>query len=111
MAPLLTPSDVAARFGCSVRTVNRMAQTRVLPALKRGRHWRFSLDAVAAYEAANTTVSTAPAPIRSAAPQPVPTALPEGGRVLGERWWESRQNNAASPAAARGRATTKRGSR
>jgi len=109
MAGLLTASDLAARWGCSPSTVNRMARNRVLPALKRGRDWRFSPEAVAAYETRHTTsvaaeqtpdgggYRAAPTPMRPAAnldgeyalivPGPVPwraeivEAAPAAGRA------------------------------
>lgn len=54
----MTAQQVADRWGCSVRTVNRMAQSRQVSALKRGRHWRFPTDAVDAYERAHTAAPT-----------------------------------------------------
>lgn len=115
MAELMTAESLAARWGCSPRTVNRMAQTRVLPALKRGRHWRFSLDAVQAYERSNTT-STEAAPAQRSGdgsgyrPSNARPAVALGGEyaeiVTGPVPWRSTVIDAASPAAARGRATT-----
>lgn len=115
MSPLMTASEVAAHLRCSTRTVNRMAQTRQLPALKRGKHWRFSPDAIAAYEAANTTEQAmAPRKIGYREPAVAVIVSPsyQPGEMDGElppRWWESEQNVAASPAAGRGRTSdTKR---
>jgi len=38
---LLNSRDVAAILDCSPDTVNELARKSVLPAFKKGRHWRF----------------------------------------------------------------------
>lgn len=106
----LTPEQLAGRWGVSVRHAERMAQTRQIAALRVGRLWRFSLTAVEAYEAARSNrPADPPSPeARNQEPiRPVFGVLEETGAPLPlpERWWET--DDAASPAAGRGRSTGK----
>lgn len=61
MATFLTAQQVAERWGCSERTVQRLAQTGELPAMRLGSSWRVCLAALEAYEAlhANTPAPAA----------------------------------------------------
>lgn len=108
MATFLTPRQVAERWACSTRTVERLCHSGELPAMRLGLHrWRIGLAAVEAYELAHTSGTTESAPsieARKAEPiRPVFGALEETGRPLGERWWED--DDAASSAVGRGRST------
>lgn len=46
-AALIGSAAVAGVLGCSVRTVQRLAESGVLPAVRAGWGWRFDPEAVA----------------------------------------------------------------
>ena len=58
MAGMLTPADVAKQWACSPEHVQRLCARGELAALRLGRHWRISEQAVAAYEARHTATPT-----------------------------------------------------
>jgi excisionase family DNA binding protein len=49
MPEFLTAAEVAAELRRDVAWVNRQAQSRVIPAKKVGRYWRFTRDGVDEY--------------------------------------------------------------
>jgi excisionase family DNA binding protein len=108
MAGLMTTRAVAEHLAISERHVQELAQSGELQAVKLGRLWRFRPAAVEAFEQRHTTSAEPERQVPVVAAAPALTAMPDGGRVLGERWWENRQNDAASQAAQRGGPTTNR---
>jgi excisionase family DNA binding protein len=116
MALFLTPREVAARWGCSARHVQELAQAGRLQAMRLGRRgWRIPVAAVEAYEAGHTTAcesaQAAPTTAPASAPE-VRSELPSVGRLaLPDRWWENPTLSAVSSAAGRGRSTGKRTAR
>lgn len=108
MALYLTARQVADRWGCSMRQVQRLCTSGELRAMRLGSDWRITTAAVEAYEAAHANGSEPSASIEAREPEPIRTvfgALEEGGMPLAlpERWWEG--DSLASPAAGRGRST------
>ena len=104
MSALLTAQDVAARWSCSPSHVRRLARSGRLAGMRLGTDWRFSLAAVEAYEAGNTSGPAVAAPIEPARPVVV-SGLPEGYVPVFPELWGG---TAASPAARRGVSATTR---
>lgn len=111
MALYLTARQVAERWGCSTRQVQRLCHSGALRAMRLGlESWRIRLADVETYELAKANrPAEGPSSARPDEPiRPVFGAVGEGARrPLGERWWERETNDAASSAAGRGRATGK----
>lgn len=81
MASYLTPRQVAERWSCSDRKVQRLAQTGELPAMRLGSEWRISLAALEAYEVlhANTPADSGFSPSNEA-PKTEVRGAPENPR-------------------------------
>lgn len=120
MPTFLTPKDVAARWGCHPNHVGRLCASGQLRAMKLGsRGWRISPEALAEYEARQTT---APADELKAArvARAITKALGVGPAVdlgadatydavfAGPVPWRSEVIEAASPAAGRTRGAGKK---
>lgn len=106
MAGLLTAEQVAEEWQCSPSHVRRLARQQQLAAVRIGADWRFSLQAVEAYEAARTTAAAVEQPAPAVASQPsahpltgVPDLPADYEPVFKDLW----ADRAASPAAGRGR--------
>lgn len=110
MALFMTPRQVAERWGCDAAHVQRLCRTGRLRAMQLGRRgWRISPEALAAYEAAQTSGSASP-PSPEARKQeasrtatPPIGALPDGYEPRFPTLWGLPAKTAASPAAGRGR--------
>ena len=55
MSRFLTTADVASRWSCSAGYVRKLARSGRLVGMRLGSDWRFSLDAVEAYEQRHTS--------------------------------------------------------
>ena len=115
MAPLMTARQVAERWQCSPEHVQRLAKRGLLSGMRLGdRPWRFTPEAVAAYETAHTTTSAETVQPASRATSPArPTAVEIGGEYdavfAGDvPWRRSVLPDAASPAARRGGSAPKK---
>lgn len=118
MAGYLTAANVAERWQCTPEHVQRQARSGRLAGMRLGRDWRFSLQAVEAYEATNTSqpiAAASAAPVPMAQTKPAAAALPAveiGGEydavVSGPVPWRASVVEAASPAARRGVSATTR---
>lgn len=51
-APLWTPLEAAAYLRLHEKTVVRLAREKVIPALRLGKHWRFRIEDLTAWAAA-----------------------------------------------------------
>lgn len=116
MAAFLTPREVAERWGCHPNHVGRLCASGQLRAMKLGRRgWRIIPEALAEYEARQTTAPEADdlkaARVARSISKAlgVSTALDLGADVeydpvfSGPVPWRSEVIDAASPAAGRGR--------
>jgi excisionase family DNA binding protein len=48
--PLLTPDDLAARWGVSRKQVYRLTSAGTIPVVRVGKHLRYRADAIAEWE-------------------------------------------------------------
>lgn len=99
----LTPKQLADRWQCSERHIERLCASGRLRAARLS-GWRITEEEAAGYEAAQANRPASSEGPKTEPGRPVFGVLEEGARrPLGERWWERETNDAASPAAGRGR--------
>ena len=104
----LTPRQVAERWGCSPRHVRRLCASGELRAMRLGIDaWRISLEAVEAYEAAQTSGPVPSTSHERPTPEPIATAaegvvLPADYEPVFPALWGMAPEEAAQPAARRG---------
>lgn len=84
MAAFLTARQVGERWGCSPKTVKRLAERGELAAMKLGADWRIGTAAVEAYEQRHTTSaeSVQAAPTAGVQKQEVGATTAVGGFTL-----------------------------
>jgi excisionase family DNA binding protein len=100
VSAMLTPAQVAAAWQCSAGHVRKLCRTGALRAMRLGSDWRISEQAVADYEAANTTERSATlcaVATAAATRRPAVSVMPADlDGELPPRWWESDTRKTAS---------------